>query len=163
MIPIFSIVGACSNVGKTTVLCNIVQELKYRGYRVATIKHNSCDFNIDHTGKDTWKYTQAGADTVIISSAQKFAMIENVEKEYNLDSIAKKINNVDIIITEGYKKENKPKLEVFRKGLSKEIISRDEDLFGIVTNTPVNKYIPQFSFEETEKLVDFIERKFLKK
>lgn len=161
MIPVFSIVGTNSKIGKTTVLCNIILELKSRGYRVCTIKHDVHGFDIDHPGKDTWKHAQAGADIVAISSPKKMAMIEKVENEYSLDEIINKINNVDIIITEGYKQESKPKLEIFRKGLTNEIYSKDEDLFAIITDTPIEKEVPQFDFSEIKEVVDLIESKFL--
>ena len=102
MIPVFSVVGSKSNVGKTTVLCNIIRELKARGYRVATIKHDLHGFDIDHPGKDTWLHAEAGADIVSISSSKKMAIIEKLEEEYTLDEMIEKIKNVDIIITEGY-------------------------------------------------------------
>jgi molybdopterin-guanine dinucleotide biosynthesis protein B len=162
MIPVFSIVGANSGVGKTTVLCSIVKELKERGYRVCTVKHNAHGFDIDHPGKDTWKHGQAGADMVVISSPNKIAMIEKIEREYSLDEIISKISNVDIIITEGYKLENKPKLEVFRKAAAKEVYAKDEDLFAIITDTPIKKGVAQFGFNEIKNVVDLIENKFLK-
>lgn len=162
MIPIFSIVGKNSNTGKTTVLCTIIKELKSRGYRVATIKHDVHGFDIDHPGKDTWKHGQAGSDIVMISSPEKFAMIEKVQVEYTLDQVIEKINNVDIIITEGYKRENKPKLEVYRKEAADELLCNDDELFGIVTDTPFDKNIPQFSFEQVKEIVDLIEERFLK-
>lgn len=162
MIPVFSIVGSKSNVGKTTVLCDIIKELKSRGYRVATIKHDVHGFDIDHAGKDTWKHAQAGADIVAISSHKKMAIIEQLEKEYTLDKVINKIHNVDIIITEGYKNENKPKLEVFRKEISSKICSKDEELFGIITNTPIKKEVPQFNFSDIKGIVDLIETRFLK-
>lgn len=161
MIPIFSVVGKSSNTGKTTILCNIIKELKGRGYRVATIKHDVHGFDIDHPGKDTWKHGQAGSDIVMISSPQKFAMIEKVEKEYSLDEIIKKISNIDIIITEGYKSGDKPKLEVYRKEIADELLCEDEELFALVTDKVFENDIPQFNFDEILSLVDFIEEKFL--
>jgi len=163
VIPIFSIVGKNSNTGKTTVLCNIIQELKKRGYKVATIKHDVHGFDIDHPGKDTWKHGQAGSDIVMISSPEKFAMIEKVEKEYTLDEVISKITNVDIIITEGYKRENKPKLEVFRAEAAECLLCEDHELFGLVTDVKFDKAVPQFNFTEIEKLVDLIVATFLDK
>ena len=161
MIPMFTIVASRSKVGKTAVLCEIIKELKSRGYKVATIKHDVHGFEIDHPGKDTWKHAQAGADVVAISSPQKLAIIEKVEREYDLDEVINKINNVDIIITEGYKSHKRPKLEVYREAVSDEIYSNDEELFALVTDTPLNKKVPQFSFSETQQVVDLIEKKFL--
>lgn len=163
MIPVFSVVGSKSNVGKTRVLCDIIRELKTRGYRVATIKHDVHGFDIDHPGKDTWLHAQAGADIVSISSTNKMAIIEKLEREYSLDEMIEKIKNVDIIITEGYKYGDKAKLEVFRKEIAEELISEDEDLFGIVTNKVFDKDIPQFDLDGIDKLVDLIEKKFLLK
>ena len=162
MIPVFSVIGSKSNVGKTTALCHIIKELKSRGYKVATIKHHGHDFDIDHPGKDTWMHADAGADIVAISSPNKIAIIEKVEKEYTLDEVISKIENVDIIITEGYKREEKPKVEVFRKEISKEVFSKTEDLIAMITDTYIENNIPQFSFSEIKKLVDLIETKFLK-
>lgn len=162
MIPVFSVVGNESNVGKTTVLCGIIKELKLRGYRVATIKHNVSGFELDYKGKDTWKHWRAGADIVAISSQNKMAIIEKLENEYSLDEIIDKITDVDIIITEGYRNEHKPKLEVFRKEIGGGINSRDEELFGIITDMPLNKNIKQFSFYQIKEVVDLIEDKFLK-
>ncbi|MBU5312996.1 molybdopterin-guanine dinucleotide biosynthesis protein B [Tissierella carlieri] len=163
MIPVFSIIGSKSNTGKTTILCKIIKELKNRGYRVATIKHHIGDFEIDHPEKDTWKHSQAGSDIVVISSPVKIAKIEKVQEEYRLDDIISKIQNVDIIITEGYKKESKPKLEVIRKKISPNLISKESELFGIVTDFPLENQIPQFNFEQVREIVNLIEEKFLKK
>lgn len=162
MIPVFSIISSKSNVGKTTVICSIIEELKFRGYKVATIKHDVHGFDIDHPGKDSWKHAEAGADTVVISSKEKIALIEKLETEYTLDEVISKIHNVDIIITEGYKNENKPKLEVYRKGISNIIHSKEKDLFAIITDIPLNMEVSQFNFNEIKDLVTLIEQIFLK-
>lgn len=162
MIPVLSVIASKSNVGKTTALCDIILELKTRGYRVATIKHDVHGFDIDHPGKDTWLHAQAGADIVAISSANKMAMIEKVESEYSLDELISKIKNVDIIITEGYKLEDKPKIEVLRKEISTELFSKEDELFAIITNFHIDSSVAQFDFSEIKKLVSLIESSFLK-
>lgn len=163
MIPVFSVIASRSNVGKTTALCNIIRELKSRGYRVATIKHDVHGFDIDHPGKDTWLHAQAGADIVVISSAKKMAIIEKVEDEYSLDEVISKIKNVDIIITEGYKTEDKPKVEILRREISTEIFSKSDELFAIIADYPIDNDIPQFEFSEIKELVNLIESNFIKK
>lgn len=162
MIPVFSVIASKSNVGKTTALCSIIRELKSRGYKVATIKHHGHDFDMDHPGKDTWMHAEAGADIVAISSPKKIAIIEQVEEEYTLDEVISKIKNVDIIITEGYKWENKPKVEVFRKEISTNLFGKEEELIAMITDTLIDNKIPQFNFSEIKQLVDLIETKFLK-
>ena len=90
------------------------------------------------------------------------AIIEKVKEAYKLDNIIEKIENVDIIITEGYKDENKPKIEIIRKGISEAIISRQDELFAIVTDFPLEVKLPQFGFNQLDELVNLIEEEFLK-
>lgn len=160
MIPVVSIVGIRSKVGKTTVICKIISELKNRNYKVGIIKHDVHGFEIDHPGKDTWLHAQAGADVVSISSPRKMAIIENVDVEYTLDQMIEKINDVDIILTEGYKQENKPKIEIFRKDISEKLYSNSEELVAIITDTYFELDIPQFEFSQIENVVDLLEKEF---
>ena len=163
MIPVFSVVGKNSNTGKTTMLCRIIEALKERGYRVATIKHDVHGFEMDRPGKDTWKHRQAGSDMVMISSPNQFAMIEQVKQEYTLDALLSKIKDIDIVITEGYKQENKPKLEIYRREAADEPLANKMEVFAMVTDQKFDIEAPQFSFEELEALVNLIEDKFLLK
>jgi len=86
MIPIILIVGK-SNSGKTTLIEKLVPELKRRGLKVGTIKHDVHGFELDQEGKDTWRHAQAGVDTVVISSPQKAACIKKVDVELTLDEL----------------------------------------------------------------------------
>lgn len=160
MIPVVSIIGIRSKVGKTTVICKIISELKNRNYKVGIIKHDVHGFEIDHPGKDTWLHAQAGADVVSISSPRKMAIIENVDVEYTLDQMIEKITDVDIILTEGYKQENKPKIEIFRKDISEKLYSNSEELVAIITDTYFELDIPQFEFSQIENVVDLLEKEF---
>lgn len=162
MIPVISIVGKRSNVGKTTVICKIVRELKDRQYKVATIKHHhKGDFEIDVPGKDSWKHAQAGSDLVVLSSTAKIARIEKTQYEHSLDEIIKTIKNVDIILTEGYRDEDKFKIEVLRKGLSEELISDRKYLLCVVSDFEIKEDILQFNLEQSKEIVDFLEERFL--
>ncbi|MEW6624378.1 MAG: molybdopterin-guanine dinucleotide biosynthesis protein B [Bacillota bacterium] len=162
MAQIVSFVGR-SNVGKTTHLEKVIKEIKSRGYKVAIIKHDVHGFEIDTPGKDTWRHAQAGADTVVISSPHKLAIIEKVPAERTLDEIAKQIQDVDLIITEGYKRGNKPKVEIVRKERSSEPLCHKEELVALVTDCEINMEVPKFAFDEVKELVDLLEEKFIKK
>jgi molybdopterin-guanine dinucleotide biosynthesis protein B len=111
--PVISFVGK-SGSGKTTLLEKVVSRLKKDGIAVAVIKHDAHRFDMDKPGKDTWRMAQAGADVVAISSSEKVAVIANVAKEKSLDEVIAMIPEVDIVLTEGYKSGDKPKIEVFR-------------------------------------------------
>lgn len=163
MIPIISIVGK-SDSGKTTLIEKLVPELNSRGYRIATVKHDIHGFEIDREGKDSWRHKQAGAHTVVISSPNKVALIRDVEKDLSLEEIREKlIQDVDLIISEGYKKDVQPKIEVFRKEKHKELLCTEDDNFvAIVSSQKLDVGVPCFDLEDMKGVVDFIEKEFLK-
>ena len=164
MPPIVSIVGK-SNAGKTTLLERLVPELRQRGYRIGTIKHNVHGFDIDLEGKDSWRHKQAGAHTVVISSPKKIALVKDVEAEESPDSLASKyFQDVDIILTEGYKKQDKPKIEVFRSQMDgRPLCKGDEHLVALVSDTSLDLCVPRFDLDDIKGLADFVEKRFLVK
>jgi molybdopterin-guanine dinucleotide biosynthesis protein B len=163
MIPIISIVGK-SDSGKTTLIEKLVPELTRRGYRVATVKHDVHGFEVDREGKDSWRHKQAGAHTVIISSPQKIALIRDVEKDSTLDEIRRRwVQDVDLLLSEGYKKDVQPKIEVFRKEKHKKLLcTKKDNLIAIVSNRKFNVGVPCFHLEDMKGLSNFIEKEFLK-
>ncbi|MDU2123406.1 MAG: molybdopterin-guanine dinucleotide biosynthesis protein B [Clostridium celatum] len=138
MSKVVNIVGSSSNVGKTYLLEGLIKELKIRGYSIATIKHDVHGFDIDKKGKDTYKHREAGSETVIISSKNRFAMIKELEEETELNDIIKMVKDKDIILIEGYKKSNLRKIEVFRKGVSERVITPKNKLIAIASDTNLN-------------------------
>ena len=163
MIPILSIVGK-SESGKTTLIEKLVPELVRRGYRIATIKHDVHGFDIDRKGKDSWRHKQAGAHTVVISSPWKLAMIRDVDHDAELPELREQyIRDVDLILTEGFKRNNQPKIEVFREEVHQELLCRKEDnLVAIASNRRFDVGVPCFDLNDAHGLVDLIEDHFLK-
>ena len=162
-IPLVSIVGK-SGSGKTTLLCGLIPELKKRGYKVATIKHDVHGFDIDKPGKDTWKHAQAGADTVVISSPWKVAMIEKVTEELTMDQVIEKISGVDIILTEGYKRNNKPKIEIFRSTVhDAPLCLHDDNLLAIASDVRPDLGVPIVKTDDYAAMADIIEAYIRKK
>ena len=163
MIPIISIVGK-SDSGKTTLIEKLVPELTRKGYRVATVKHDVHGFEVDREGKDSWRHKQAGAHTVIISSPQKIALIRDVEKDSTLDEIRRRwVQDVDLLLSEGYKKDVQPKIEVFRKEKHKKLLcTKKDNLIAIVSDRKFNVGVPCFHLEDMKGLSNFIEKEFLK-
>lgn len=147
-IPVISFV-AKSGTGKTTLLEKVIRELKKQNLRVAVIKH-AHDFEIDRPGKDSWRHAKAGADIVAISSLGKFAIIEKRPKEVTLDEIISRISGVDVILTEGYKKENKPKIEVFRSKVGSELLSKPEELIAIASDVRLDVGVPCYDINDAE-------------
>ncbi len=160
-VPIISVVGK-SNTGKTTLLEKLIVELKRRGYRLATVKHDAHGFDIDQPGKDSWRHAQAGSDSVVISSSHKLALIRRLDEEMSLDQIAELVSDVDLILTEGYKRGDKPKIEVSRRERSSELICAEEELVAIATDQPFAVNVPQFDLDDAVGIIDLLEEKFLK-
>jgi molybdopterin-guanine dinucleotide biosynthesis protein B len=159
--PIISFLGKAKR-GKTTFLEKVIAELKRRGWRVATIKHHSHPgLELDRPGKDTWRMAQAGADRVVISSPGEFALIGSLEKEQTLDELAALLPDVDIILTEGYRQSDKPKIEVCLSARSKELICREDELLAIVSDLRFPFARPHFGLDDAAGVVDLLESTFL--
>ena len=159
MIPVISIVGK-SDVGKTTLLEKLIGELKRRGYRVATVKHDAHSFDIDHPGKDTWRHAQAGSDHVVIASPSRIAHIQRTERELTLPEIVATIGDADIVLTEGYKRGPAPKIEVSRADKGRDLLCTREELVAIASDQHIDLDVPQFGLDDAAGLVDLIERTF---
>ncbi len=162
MTPIISIVGK-SDAGKTTLIEKLIVELKRRGYRVATIKHDAHQFEIDHPGKDSYRHFHAGADWTLIGSPHTLAVIRRLDRELTLDEIAATIDDVDVILTEGYKREARCRIEVSRRDHMTELISRPEELLALAADYAVNIGVPVIDLNDAAALVDLIEREVIKR
>ena len=159
MSKVINIVGCGSNVGKTFVIQGIIRELKLRGYSVATIKHDVHGFDIDKKGKDTYKHREAGAETVIISSKNRLAMIKELEEEIELNEVIRLVKDKDIILVEGYKKSNLRKIEVYRKGISENIITSKDKLIAIASDVELGiNDVNVINKEDYKELVNLIEK-----
>jgi molybdopterin-guanine dinucleotide biosynthesis protein MobB len=145
-----------SNSGKTTVMVGLIQILKARGYKVAVLKHAAHGYTIDPPGTDTWHYAEAGADQVVIAGPQSCTLHEFYQEEKSLAQIMERIQGVDIVLVEGYKREPGPKIEIYRHDYSPARILGIDQLLAIVSDVTVPDNIPRFSFSHLENLADFV-------
>ena len=164
--PVVSVV-AKSGTGKTTLLEKLIHEMKQRGYRVGAIKHDAHSFEIDHEGKDSWRLTHAGADTTVITSPAQTAIIRKNRPEPTLDETAAAFfDDVDIILTEGFKRSVRPKIEVHRKERSSTLLCRGEEhdptLFAVASDEPLAIDVPVFDINDAIGICNLIESRFLK-
>nr|HID14088.1 molybdopterin-guanine dinucleotide biosynthesis protein B [Anaerolineae bacterium] len=161
-IPVVSIVGRSSS-GKTTLLEKLIRELKRRGYRIAVVKHHyHAGFEFDVPGKDSYRFAQAGADHVIIAAPDKVAQVRRCEHEPTLAEVVADVRDVDIILTEGYKRADAPKIEISRRERSSELLCTADELVAIVSDQYFDMDVPQFDLEDVAGLVDLIETRFLR-
>jgi len=135
---VIAIVGG-KKVGKTTTTENLIKELTKHSYKVAAIKHVSePDFTIDTRGKDTWRFAQKGAKTVIIISPNEIATIEKGNTENTpLQTLLKKCKENDIVLIEGLKTQVAKKTSIFKIAV---VTSKEE------TENATSKYKPIIAF-----------------
>jgi len=161
MPPIVSIIGK-SNSGKTGLIEKLVQELKSRGYRVATIKHTRQNLTFDEPGKDSWRHIQAGSDATMISGSDKLMLIKPVAPDISLEEIARLLGeDYDIILTEGFKQGDAPKIEVHRKEVGPPFATVKK-LIAIATDEPIETKRRQFPLDDIKGLADLLEQGFIK-
>jgi molybdopterin-guanine dinucleotide biosynthesis protein B len=161
--PIVCVVGR-SGAGRTTLLERLIGELRRRGYRVATVKHHAHPgFEVDKPGKDTWRHAQAGSEQVVLAAPDRVAAIRYVNGPMTLDQIATRlIHDVDIILTDGFSRSDKPKIEVVRRERSLEPMCDAAELLAIASDVDLALDIPLFQVDDAKGLVDLIERRFLR-
>ena len=178
-VPLISIVGT-SKSGKTTFIEQLIPVFKDKGLRVAAIKHHHLNFEVDKVGKDTYRHMKAGASTIVLSfevlpALKEFAehlqinpddsiyklvrIVRNVEREVPLKEIVYRyIEDVDIVITEGYKKEDVPKIEIFRAGRkTSPLCFGDDTILAVVTDEHIETSIPQFRMNDIRNVAKFID------
>lgn len=153
-IPIIGF-AAYSGTGKTTLIEKLVRNLKAQGLCIAVIKHDGHDFEIDQEGKDSWRFTQAGADISIVSSTHKTVLIE--QRPQPLKQVAALVHDVDLILVEGYKQEPLTQIGVCRWASGKGFTADISRYAAVVTDTDVGDVdIPCFGFDDIQELAEFI-------
>lgn len=167
---IFSFV-AYSGTGKTTLVEAIIPRLKAKGLKIGALKHDAHRFDIDHAGKDSYRFTAAGADTMVIASREKVAMVSKNSASENQpppaeDLIARYFCDADIVLTEGYKTSNLPKFIVDRSGhADQKRLIREQNLknvIGVICDKDLEPWyrenctLPIFDLDAPDRLTDFI-------
>ena len=154
-IPIVSFV-AYSGTGKTTFLERLIPKLKARGLKIAIVKHDGHRFEIDHEGKDSDRFTKAGADVTGLISSEKAVLMEN--RQTDPEEFLKKIDEVDLILTEGFKQGPWPKIMLHRKGIGKPMPLLPEECLAVISDVEILGCKNVFPLEEIEKTADFLFR-----
>jgi molybdopterin-guanine dinucleotide biosynthesis protein MobB len=158
---------AKSGTGKTTLLEKVIAALKERGYKVGAVKHDAHSFNIDHPGKDSYRLAAAGADTMLVASPEKLALIKRHAVAPPVEELlATYFNDVDIVLTEGFKKSALPKIELHRRERSATLLCRGEEhdptLLAVASDSALELDVPVLDLNDAAQVADFIEEKFLR-
>jgi len=158
MRSIISFVGKSSS-GKTTLLEKVIAELKKRGHKVAIVKHSHHKDELDTAKKDTWRFTKAGSELSAINSLDHLAIYRKMDEFFDPRDLANYILwDFDILLTEGYKSSDYPKIEVHRAEQGNKLITDPKLLLAVVTDKPLDLKIPQYSHDDIKGIADIIEK-----
>lgn len=155
--------AAYSGTGKTTLIEKLVVSLKAHGLRIAVVKHDAHRIDIDKEGKDSWRFSKAGAKMSIVSSKEKTACIE--QRSLSFVEILSMVHDVDLILVEGYKNEPLTQIGICRKATGKGFPKDLGRYVAVVTDmedweldcvSSYNRNIPKFGFEEIDKITEYI-------
>jgi molybdopterin-guanine dinucleotide biosynthesis adapter protein len=151
-----------SGSGKTTLLAKVIPSIVARGLKVSTLKHAHHAFDVDQPGKDSHTHRMAGATEVLVSSANRWALVHELRgaAELTLEALLDKLSPVDLVLVEGYKREPHPKLEVYRASLGKPLMHPDDPaIIGIASDQPLpTAPIPVIDLDDVEQVTEFLIR-----
>jgi molybdopterin-guanine dinucleotide biosynthesis protein B/molybdopterin-guanine dinucleotide biosynthesis protein len=165
-VPAVSFV-AKSGTGKTTLLEKVIADLKGRGYRIGVIKHDAHRFDIDHPGKDSHRLTAAGAATMLISSPEKLALVKQHAASPPIEELIRTyFGDVDLVLTEGFKKGGLPKIEIHRQERSPTLLCRGEEhdpsLLAVCSDEPLDLDVPVLDLNDSSAVADFLVARLLR-
>jgi molybdopterin-guanine dinucleotide biosynthesis adapter protein len=162
-LPILGIVAAGSNAGKTTLVTGLIPALAKRNIRVSVIKHAHHQFDVDYPGKDSFKIRAAGAVQTLIASNNRWALMTELAQEPNLQTLITQINPnyADLILIEGFKQANIPKIEVHRPSLEMPLLANnDSNIIAIASDASFDTQKPLLSLNNIEQITEFIVQYF---
>lgn len=161
--------AAWSGTGKTTLLRRVIPLLKARGLRIGVVKHAHHGFEIDHPGKDSYEVRKAGADQVVVGSAERWALVVETPERTAEPSLAElmsglRLDALDLVLVEGFKPEPVPKIEIHRPALGKPLIAAtDPRVVAIATDAPerLDTDLPLLDLDDPAAVAAFIVERFL--
>ena len=155
---VFGIIG-WKNSGKTGLVERLVSELTRRGFSVSTLKHAHHSFDVDHHGKDSHRHRAAGASQVLISSAERSALMTEFggSKEPSLQTLLSKMEPVDVILIEGWKCDTHPKIETWRRENGNPVIAaNDNTILAVASDLKLELDCPVFDLNDTNAVTNFV-------
>ncbi|RMF04916.1 MAG: molybdopterin-guanine dinucleotide biosynthesis protein B [Alphaproteobacteria bacterium] len=158
--PVFGIVG-WKNSGKTTLVARLVEEFTRRGYSVSAVKHAHHSFDIDHPGRDSYRFREAGARQVALVSPKRWALMHELrgEAKPELEAVLEHVGPCDLVLVEGFKGSAIPKIEArSTRSLTQEpLCDNDPNIVAVASDTAIaSGALPAFDVNDIEGIADFI-------
>lgn len=155
---LYGVVG-WKNTGKTGLMERLVTEFTGRGLRVSTVKHAHHTFDVDHPGKDSFRHRKAGAGEVLLVSSQRVALMQELRgaEEPPLSELLERLQPADLVLVEGFKRDQHPKIEAHRAVTGKALIAKDDPTVkAVAADCSLELEQPVFDLDDTRAIADFI-------
>ena len=162
MVPVVGF-AAWSGTGKTTLIEKLIPKLKDKGLRLAVIKHDAHGLKFDKEGKDSWRFSNAGADVTVVNGPDQSAIF--VQRSLSLEETIEQISDVDLVLIEGYKTGQFDKVGISRKETGKGFTDEMDSFKALVTDDPSVKETatqPVFALDDVDALADWIEETYIR-
>jgi molybdopterin-guanine dinucleotide biosynthesis protein B len=159
---VYGIVGR-KNSGKTHLVTRLIAAARGRGLAVSSVKHAHHAFDVDQPGKDSYLHREAGATEVIVSSALRWALLHEHRgaPEATLPELLARLSPCDLVLVEGFKSLDHPKLEVYRAACGQPPLTpEDAKIEAIATEdaAAVAAGLVRLPLDDAEAVLDFILR-----
>jgi molybdopterin-guanine dinucleotide biosynthesis protein B len=147
-----------SNSGKTTLIEKLIPIFRAHGLTVSAIKNAHHGFDMDRPGKDSFRYREAGAGQVLISTGQRWALLTETPKPSTLDELLQRLDSCDLVIVEGFKSEGQiPRIEVWRStNAEPPIFPHDANVVAVATDCELATSLPRLDLNDAAGIADFI-------
>jgi molybdopterin-guanine dinucleotide biosynthesis protein MobB len=156
---VYGIVG-WKNSGKTTLVERLVTEITARGFSVSTIKHAHHTFDVDHEGKDSYRHRAAGAHEVLLASRNRWALMHETRdaEEPSLSGLLAKLSPVDLVLIEGYKRDDHAKVEAHRAETNQGLLAvEDASVTAVASDHVIDGLgVPQFDLDDIDNIASYI-------
>jgi molybdopterin-guanine dinucleotide biosynthesis protein B len=159
---VFGIAGY-SGSGKTTLLEKLIPQFTARGLKVSVIKHAHHGFDIDRPGKDSYRHREAGANEVLLSCNDRWALMHERRNDgamihdVTLDELIGRLAPCDLVLIEGFKQEPVPKLEVYRPENGKPpLFAERSDIVAVATDAEIETNLPKLPLNDVGAIADFV-------
>lgn len=134
-------IAGWSGSGKTTLVEKLLPRLTARGLKVSVIKHAHHRFDLDQPGKDSWRHREAGASEVLITSSGRWALLHELrnESEPDLARHLARLSPCDLVLVEGYRHADLPKIEVHRPVVGQPLLQpADPAVIAVASDVPAD-------------------------
>ena len=148
-----------SGAGKTTLLVKLIPNLRAQGLSVSTIKHAHRAFDVDEPGKDSWEHREAGAQEVLVTSANRWALMHELRgaPEPGLRDLLARLAPVDLVLIEGFKRDAHDKIEVHRVSNGKPFLFPDDpSIVALASDAPPPFGPPRVHLDNIEAIAALV-------